>query len=168
MRLAPKTPRLPPRLTTLRSYGAIRRTRDGGTFSITGKLLRGAASATNVPCDRADYGGSAPRRTSSSIRSDLIFGNDSTREAFAGRRLPRWRGPAAWPNADELDFYVNTVGIPPLDVLRWATRNGAQLMHRGHEMGKVRPACSPTCSSWTATHSRTSRFFRTRRISSRS
>jgi imidazolonepropionase-like amidohydrolase len=39
---------------------------------------------------------------------------------------------------DELDFYVNVVGIPPLDVLRWATRNGAQLMGRGHELGDVR------------------------------
>ena len=40
---------------------------------------------------------------------------------------------------DELDFYVNVVGIPPLDVLRWATRNGAELMDRGHELGKVKP-----------------------------
>ncbi|MDB5445903.1 MAG: amidohydrolase [Phenylobacterium sp.] len=41
--------------------------------------------------------------------------------------------------ADELDFYVNMVGIAPLDVLRWATRNGAELMNRGHELGAVKP-----------------------------
>jgi imidazolonepropionase-like amidohydrolase len=41
--------------------------------------------------------------------------------------------------ADELDFYVNAVGIPARDVLRWATRNGAELMGRGHELGAVRP-----------------------------
>jgi len=41
--------------------------------------------------------------------------------------------------ADELDFYVNVAGIPPLDVLRWATRNGAELMGRGHELGAVKP-----------------------------
>lgn len=39
--------------------------------------------------------------------------------------------------ADELDFYVNTAGIPALDVLRWATRNGAALMNREHELGAV-------------------------------
>jgi imidazolonepropionase-like amidohydrolase len=41
--------------------------------------------------------------------------------------------------ADELDFYVNTAGIPALDVLRWATRNGAELMGRGHELGSLEP-----------------------------
>jgi imidazolonepropionase-like amidohydrolase len=41
--------------------------------------------------------------------------------------------------ADELDFYVNVAGIPPLDVLRWGTRNGAELMGRGHELGAVQP-----------------------------
>jgi len=40
--------------------------------------------------------------------------------------------------ADELDFYVNVAGIPPLDVLRWGTRNGAALMGRGHELGAVK------------------------------
>lgn len=40
--------------------------------------------------------------------------------------------------ADELDFYVNVAGIPPLDVLRWATRHGAELMGRGHELGAVK------------------------------
>lgn len=40
--------------------------------------------------------------------------------------------------ADELDFYVNAVGIPARDVLRWATVNGAELMDRGHELGAVK------------------------------
>jgi imidazolonepropionase-like amidohydrolase len=40
--------------------------------------------------------------------------------------------------ADELDFYVNVAGIPALDVLRWATRNGAEMMGRGHELGTVK------------------------------
>jgi imidazolonepropionase-like amidohydrolase len=41
--------------------------------------------------------------------------------------------------ADELDFYVNLAGIPPLDVLRWGTRHGAELMGRGGELGAIRP-----------------------------
>ncbi len=40
--------------------------------------------------------------------------------------------------ADELEFYVKEAGIAPLDVLRWATRNGFELMGRGHELGSVR------------------------------
>ena len=48
--------------------------------------------------------------------------------------------------ADELEFYVKEAGIPPLDVLRWATRHGAELMGRGprarHGAGRLpgRPA----------------------------
>jgi imidazolonepropionase-like amidohydrolase len=40
--------------------------------------------------------------------------------------------------AGELVLYVDTVGIAPLDVIRWATRNGAAAMRRGHELGAVR------------------------------
>jgi imidazolonepropionase-like amidohydrolase len=40
--------------------------------------------------------------------------------------------------ADELAFYVKEAGIPPLDVIRWATRNGFELMGRGHELGSLR------------------------------
>jgi imidazolonepropionase-like amidohydrolase len=40
--------------------------------------------------------------------------------------------------ADELAFYVKEAGIPPVDVIRWATRNGADLMGRAHELGSVR------------------------------
>ncbi len=40
--------------------------------------------------------------------------------------------------ADELEFYVKEAGIAPLDVIRWATRHGAELMGRDHELGAVR------------------------------
>ena len=40
--------------------------------------------------------------------------------------------------ADELEFYVKEAGIPALDVIRWATLNGFELMGRGHELGLVR------------------------------
>jgi imidazolonepropionase-like amidohydrolase len=39
---------------------------------------------------------------------------------------------------DELDYYVNVVGIPAGDVLRWATRHGAQLMGMGEELGTLK------------------------------
>ncbi len=40
--------------------------------------------------------------------------------------------------ADELAFYVKEAGIASLDVLRWATRHGWELMGRAHELGAVR------------------------------
>jgi imidazolonepropionase-like amidohydrolase len=39
--------------------------------------------------------------------------------------------------AEELEFYVKRMGFAPLDVLRWATRNGAALAGREHELGAV-------------------------------
>jgi imidazolonepropionase-like amidohydrolase len=39
--------------------------------------------------------------------------------------------------AEELEFYVKRMGFAPLDVLRWATRHGAALVGREHELGAV-------------------------------
>jgi imidazolonepropionase-like amidohydrolase len=39
--------------------------------------------------------------------------------------------------AEELAFYVKRAHIPPLDVIRWATVNGADLAGRAHELGSV-------------------------------
>lgn len=39
--------------------------------------------------------------------------------------------------ADELSYYVEQVGIPAMDVLTWATRNGAEVLGRGGELGTV-------------------------------
>jgi imidazolonepropionase-like amidohydrolase len=39
--------------------------------------------------------------------------------------------------AEELAFYVENVGIAPLDVIRWATLNGAEMMGMGDELGVV-------------------------------
>jgi len=39
--------------------------------------------------------------------------------------------------AHELEIYVRDGGVAPLDVLRWATVHGAELMGRGDELGRV-------------------------------
>jgi imidazolonepropionase-like amidohydrolase len=39
--------------------------------------------------------------------------------------------------ANELEVYVRDASIAPLDVLRWATVHGAELMGRGHELGRI-------------------------------
>ena len=41
------------------------------------------------------------------------------------------------PYADELAYYVEEVGIPPLDVLTWATGNGAAVFGRAEDLGTV-------------------------------
>ena len=41
------------------------------------------------------------------------------------------------PYADELAYYVEEVGIPALDVLTWATRNGAEILGMGDDLGTV-------------------------------
>lgn len=51
-------------------------------------------------------------------------------------------GAAGFPHGlygEELAFYVDVMGIPPLDVLRWATVNGARLMGRQDDLGSVEP-----------------------------
>lgn len=51
-------------------------------------------------------------------------------------------GAAGFPHGlygEELAFYVDVVGIAPLDVLRWATVNGASLMDPGEDLGTVAP-----------------------------
>jgi imidazolonepropionase-like amidohydrolase len=38
---------------------------------------------------------------------------------------------------EELEFYVKVAGISPLEVIRWATVNGAELMGRSDDLGTV-------------------------------
>jgi imidazolonepropionase-like amidohydrolase len=49
-------------------------------------------------------------------------------------------GTALMPHgsyAEELSFYVKVMGVPPLDVLRWATLNGAELARAGDRLGSI-------------------------------
>jgi len=39
--------------------------------------------------------------------------------------------------AGELDLYVREAHMAPLDVIRWATRNGAAVMGRSDDLGGV-------------------------------
>jgi len=51
-------------------------------------------------------------------------------------------GTATLPHGDyakEMTLYVQRVGIAPLDVLRWATKNGAELMGMGDQLGTIEP-----------------------------
>ncbi|MGH0028551.1 MAG: amidohydrolase family protein [Myxococcota bacterium] len=78
---------------------------------------------------RADYEYTAsmlPELASSGAR--LIVGDDY--------------GTPLMPHGDyvsELELYAKDLGIPALDVLRWATKNGAEAAGRGDELGTVEP-----------------------------
>ena len=50
-------------------------------------------------------------------------------------------GTASMPHgtyARELEVYVKHAGLSPLEVIRWATRNGAELMGMSDELGAIR------------------------------
>jgi imidazolonepropionase-like amidohydrolase len=58
----------------------------------------------------------------------IVLGDD-----YGAMGLPHGR------YAHELEAYVTDAGIPPLDVLRWATKQGAELAGRGDELGTLAP-----------------------------
>ena len=78
---------------------------------------------------RADYeytAGMLPELAKSGVR--LIVGDDF--------------GTPLMPHGDyvsELELYVKDLGVPALDVLRWATKNGAEAAGWGDELGRVEP-----------------------------
>ncbi len=56
----------------------------------------------------------------------LVVGDDYGAVGFAHGRY-----------AEELEVYVRDAGVPALEVLRWATKHGAELMGRADELGTV-------------------------------
>jgi len=65
-----------------------------------------------------------PRANAAGMR--LVLGDD-----YGAIGLPHGR------YGEELAYYADDVGIPALDVIRWATKHGAELMGREHELGTV-------------------------------
>jgi imidazolonepropionase-like amidohydrolase len=65
-----------------------------------------------------------PEANAAGVR--LVIGDD-----YGAIFLPHGR------YAEELAYYVDDVGIPAVDVIRWATKHGAELMGRGDELGTV-------------------------------
>jgi imidazolonepropionase-like amidohydrolase len=65
-----------------------------------------------------------PRANAAGVR--LVLGDD-----YGALHFPHGR------YGEELGFYAEEVGIPALDVIRWATKHGAQLMGREHELGTI-------------------------------
>jgi imidazolonepropionase-like amidohydrolase len=56
----------------------------------------------------------------------LLIGDDYASAPFSHGRY-----------AEELEVYVRDAGIPPVDVLRWATVHGAEVAGRGNELGTI-------------------------------
>ena len=87
----------------------------------------------------------SPIETISGHKETLEGGAESARRILkAGGRLGMGGDYGfAWnPHGDyakELEFFVNYVGLKPLDVLKSATRTGAEILGRAHELGTLEP-----------------------------
>jgi imidazolonepropionase-like amidohydrolase len=109
----------------------------------------------NVPCVPALYFeyASIERGPEFGMSQRVIDGHKETLEAGAesARRILRAGGRLgmggdygfAWnPHGDyarELSFFVEYVGLSPLEVLTCATKTGAEILGRGHEIGTLAP-----------------------------
>lgn len=86
-----------------------------------------------------------PPRVIDGHKETLEGGAESARRILkAGGRLGMGGDYGfAWnPHGDyarELTFFVRHVGVTPLETLRCATRNGAEILGRGHELGTLEP-----------------------------
>src|SRR5204863_2835715 len=86
-----------------------------------------------------------PQKVIDAHRETLEAGAESARKILrAGGRLGMGGDYGfAWnPHGDyakELSFFVRYVGLSPLEVIRCATRTGAEIMGRGDELGTLEP-----------------------------
>jgi imidazolonepropionase-like amidohydrolase len=113
---------------------AIDRLVDTGTFLVPSQLFprrfaesMGTAAlgfTDDMQADVQDALDILPRANEAGVK--LVLGDD-----YGALGLPHGC------YADELAFYVEEAKIPPLDVIGWATKNGAELMGRGHELGTI-------------------------------
>lgn len=83
------------------------------------------------------------RRRIAAVRDDFEYTCEAMRRAFdAGVRMVVGDdfGTPIMPHGDyaaEMALYVKRLGVSPLDVIRWATENGAWLMGLGDDAGRV-------------------------------
>jgi imidazolonepropionase-like amidohydrolase len=85
---------------------------------------RGLIMADRVKADLDDALPVIARAHAAGVR--MVLGDD-----YGAVGLPHGRYAA------ELAFYVEHAGIPPLDVIRWATVNGAEMARKGDRLGSV-------------------------------
>jgi len=93
------------------------------------ETMRHGAGSPYAEAMREDYErvvSILPRANAAGVR--LILGDD-----HGARNVPHGNYAA------ELELYVKDVGIPPLDVIRWATCNGAAAMGLGEQSGTIAP-----------------------------
>jgi imidazolonepropionase-like amidohydrolase len=105
-----RTPLVPSLFFPFRLWSSLQ----GGGFGFTDSLRADLDAALEV----------LPRANAAGVT--MVIGDDY--------------GAVGFPHGiygEELAFYVDEVGIAPLDVLRWATVNGAALMGRSDDLGSV-------------------------------
>ena len=87
-------------------------------------LKMGGEAAKNIWAD-AEINAAAFRKADAA-GVKLVLGDD-----YGAASLPH----GAY--AEELEYYVQHVGFAPLDVIRWATKNGGELLGLGDQVGTI-------------------------------
>ena len=85
---------------------------------------RGLGFTDSIKADLEHMYEVLPAATAAGVK--LVVGDDYGAVGFPHGRY-----------ANELEVYVRDAGIPPLEVIRWATKHGAELMRRGADLGTV-------------------------------
>jgi imidazolonepropionase-like amidohydrolase len=81
-------------------------------------------SADAIRADLEHMYGIIPKAQAAGVR--FVLGDDYGAVGFAHGMY-----------GGELRLYVEHAGVTPLDVIGWATRNGAQMVGRGHDLGTI-------------------------------
>jgi len=106
-----------------------------GTFVVPSLLL----PTTLLALGQTHHGPDAAMRAAlEHMHKMLPLANDAGVKLVAGDDY----GAAGLPHgtyATELELYVRDCGIAPVDVIRWATKNGAALLGRPDDLGVVEP-----------------------------
>ena len=102
---------------------------DSGALLRAGSFLAASAEEHQARIDAA-------RRDYDNIRRMLPEANQAGMRIVVGDDY----GVITIPHgdyADELELYVKEIGIAPLDVIRWATKHGAESVDRGEDLGTL-------------------------------
>jgi imidazolonepropionase-like amidohydrolase len=95
--------------------------------------------------DAGPWGVTAEMARSRGVEEELERGIESAKELKRRgvRILPGGDYGFAWmpigTNARDIVHFVELLGFTPMDAILAATRLGAEIMHRGHELGQIRP-----------------------------
>jgi imidazolonepropionase-like amidohydrolase len=109
---------------------AIERMVEAGTFHVPSVLFpfqlceKNAAAKDMLGSDIEEMLKILPEANDAGVK--ILLGDDWGAMGFAHGRY-----------AEEIEFYVREAGISPVDVIRWATKHGAEIMGMADDLGTI-------------------------------